>query len=303
MKKTLFSLAVLSLFVVACQPKQSEAPIEKPEVAVENGRFTPEVMWSLGVMSEYAVSPDGKEVLYTLRYTDMEQNKNNAELYQAFTDSGKAQRLTTTAQSEFSPVWYDDNTIMYCRGNQILSMDLSTNAKHETVVAECERGFEGFKVAPDGKSLVYISTIPVKRPEHLNKLYAGLDKTTGRINEDLMYRHWDNWVDEIPHIYYVPLTNGKADMSKVVDILDGEPYESPMRPWGGTEQYNYSPDSKTIAYTCRKKTGYDYAHSTNSDIFIYDIATRETRNISEGIMGYDQNPVFSHDGKMIAWEM
>ncbi len=300
MKKLLITMASLAL-VCACSKQKSndEFIVEKPQVQVQDGRFTPEVMWSLGVMSEYAISPDGSKVLYTLRYTDMEQNKNNAELYLMPIEGGDGERLTTTAQSEFNPIWLDDNTIMFCRGTQILSMDLGS--KNETVVAEHERGFEGFKMAPDHKSLVYISTIPVERPEHLEKLYAGLDKTTGRINEDLMYRHWDNWVDEIPQIFYVPFENGKAQMDKVVNIIDST-FECPMRPWGGTEQYNYSPDSKTIVYTCRKKTGYDYAHSTNSDIFIYNIEDGKTINISDGIMGYDQNPVFSHNGKMVAWE-
>lgn len=293
-------LAAGALCFAACQPKEkAEKPVEKQQVAVENGRFTPEVMWSLGVMSEYAVSPDGSQVLYTVRYTDMEQNKNNAELYLMPAKGGEAKRLTTTAQSEFSPVWYDDNTIMYCRGNQILSMNIAS--KREAVVAECERGFEGFKLAPDNSSMVYISTIPVERPEHVDKLFAGLDKTTGRINEDLMYRHWDQWVDEIPQIYLVSLQNGKANMDSAVDIVDGN-FECPMRPWGGTEQYNYSPDGTKIVYTCRKKTGYDYAHSTNSDIFLYDIASGETRNLSDGIMGYDQNPVFSPNGQYVAWE-
>ncbi|MBR6331200.1 MAG: prolyl oligopeptidase family serine peptidase [Bacteroidales bacterium] len=300
MKKLLITMASLAL-VCACSKQKSndEVIVEKPQVQVQDGRFTPEVMWSLGVMSEYAISPDGSKVLYTLRYTDMEQNKNNAELYLMPIEGGDGERLTTTAQSEFNPVWLDDNTIMFCRGAQILSMDLGS--KNETVVAEHERGFEGFKMAPDHKSLVYISTIPVERPEHLEKLYAGLDKTTGRINEDLMYRHWDNWVDEIPQIFYVPFENGKAQMDKVVNIIDST-FECPMRPWGGTEQYNYSPDSKTIVYTCRKKTGYDYAHSSNSDIFIFNIEDGKTINISDGIMGYDQNPVFSHNGKMVAWE-
>ena len=300
MKKLLITMASLAL-VCACskQKNDNEVIVEKPQVQVQDGRFTPEVMWSLGVMSEYAISPDGSKVVYTLRYTDMEQNKNNAELYLMPIEGGDGERLTTTAQSEFNPAWLDDNTIMFCRGAQILSMDLGS--KNESVVAEHERGFEGFKIAPDHKSLVYISTIPVKRPEHLEKLYAGLDKTTGRINEDLMYRHWDNWVDEIPQIFYVPFENGKAQMDKVVNIIDST-FECPMRPWGGTEQYNYSPDSKTIVYTCRKKTGYDYAHSTNSDIFLYNIEDGKTINISEGIMGYDQNPVFSHNGKMVAWE-
>ena len=303
MKKTLFSLAAAALCMAACNQKQDtdeQNVIEKQPITVADGRFTPEVMWSLGQLAGYDVSPDGSQLVYGMKAISMEENKGNVELYLMSTDGGEPSRLTTTAASEFNPVWFNDETVMFCRGNQILSINV--NNHQETVVAECERGFEGFKIAPDGSSLVYISTIPVERPEHLGKLFAGLDKTTGRINEDLMYRHWDNWVDEIPHIYYVTLTNGKADMDKAVDILDGEPYESPMRPWGGTEQYDYSPDSKLVAYTCRKKTGYDYAHSTNSDIYIYDIATRETRNISEDIMGYDQNPVFSHDGKMIAWE-
>ena len=154
MKKALFTVAMGALCLVGCQPKQAdEQPIGKPDVAVVDGRFTPEVMWSLGVMSEYEVSPDGSQVLYTLRYTDMEKNKNNAELYLIPAQGGEAVQLTKTAASEFSPVWYDDNTVMYCRGTEILSMDLKT--KRETKVAECERGFEGFKVAPDGKSLVY----------------------------------------------------------------------------------------------------------------------------------------------------
>ena len=303
MKKTLLSVAAAALTLAACQSnKNTESTgdvIGKPNVAVENGRFTPEVMWSLGVMSEYAVSPDGQNIVYTLRYTDMEQNKNNTELYLMPVAGGEAQRLTYTAESEFCPVWKDNNTLLFCRGNEIRSIDIKS--LNESVIATCERGFEGFKLAPDGSSLVYISTIPVERPEHIGKLFAGLDKTTGRINEDLMYRHWDQWVDEIPQIYLVSLQNGTANLDNAVAIVDG-PYECPMRPWGGTEQYNYSPDGTKIVYTCRKKTGYDYAHSTNSDIYLYDIATGETRNLSEGIMGYDQNPVFSHDGTMVAWE-
>ena len=303
MKKTLLTVTAAALTLAACQSnKNTESSgdvIGKPNVAVENGRFTPEVMWSLGVMSEYAVSPDGQNIVYTLRYTDMEQNKNNTELYLMPVAGGEAQRLTYTAESEFCPVWKDNNTLLFCRGNEIRSIDIKS--LNESVIATCERGFEGFKLAPDGSSLVYISTIPVERPEHIGKLFAGLDKTTGRINEDLMYRHWDQWVDEIPQIYLVSLQNGTANLDNAVAIVDG-PYECPMRPWGGTEQYNYSPDGTKIVYTCRKKTGYDYAHSTNSDIYLYDIATGETRNLSEGIMGYDQNPVFSHDGTMVAWE-
>ena len=127
MKKTILIMAAGVMCLAACQSKQTaDSVIGKPEVPVVDGRFTPEVMWSLGVMSEYAVSPDGSQVLYTLRYTDMEQNKNNAELYIMPVEGGEGVRLTKTAASEFNPVWYDDNTIMYCRGTEILSMNLNT---------------------------------------------------------------------------------------------------------------------------------------------------------------------------------
>ena len=86
------------------------------------------------------------------------------------------------------------------------------------------------------------------------------------------------------------------------DILEGEPYESPMKPFGGIEQLAWSPDGKEVAYTCRKKTGLEYAISTNSDIYIYDVASKQTRNITEDNKGYDTNPQYSPDGKYIAWQ-
>lgn len=131
--------------------------------------------------------------------------------------------------------------------------------------------------------------------------YSDLDKSSGIIVEDLMYKHWDEWVTEVPHpILYDydgrTLTNER-------DIIVGEPFESPLKPFGGAEQIAFSPDGKTVAYTCKKMSGQAYALSTNSDIYLYDIEQGKTvANISEGNMGYDVNPVFSPDGKYIAWE-
>ena len=301
MKKIFIAIALLAL-ICACTKKQEKTDanvIGKPEIQVQDGRFTPEVMWALGKMTDKAVSPNGKQIAYAVTYYDMKQNKGNAEIYLIPSEGGEAKRLTTTAQSEFNLVWQDDETLLFCRDNDIISMAMKNG--HETVIGTVESGIEGFKLAPDHKSIVYITTKPVVRPNHLEKLYEGLDKTTGRINEDLMYRHWDNWVDEYPQIFLAEYNGKKVDIANAIDLIDST-FECPMRPWGGVEQYNYSPDSKKIAYTCRKKTGYDYAHSTNSDIFLYDIEKKTTKNLSEGIMGYDQNPVFSHNGKYIAWE-
>ena len=302
MKKVTILFAAVMLLMAGCKQKQEqENIIGRPSVTVQNGRFTPELMWKLGKMGEYALSPDGKQIAYTTTFYDIAQNKGNAEVYLIPTE-GKAQpfRLTNTSQSEFNPVWLDASTLLFARGNDIVSINVSS--KSEKVLATIEGGLEGFKVSPTGKQILYISDLPVQRPDDINRLYAGLNQTTGRINEDLMYRHWDNWVDEYPHIFLAPLSESKVDLDKAVDVIGNNAYECPMRPWGGVEQFNFSPDGSKIAYTCRKKTGKDYSLSTNSDIYLYTIANGETVNLSEGIMGYDQNPVFSHDGTKIAWE-
>ena len=305
MKKLVILSAAALVLTVGCKRAEvkTETIIGAPEVTVQDGRFTPEVMWSLGKMGEFAVSPDGSRVVYANTYYDIDANKGNAELYCIPTEGEQQDpvRLTNTNQSEFNPVWQDDNTLLFARGSDIVRMDL--DKRTETVVATIEGGLEGFKLSPDGKQILYISDLPVRRPDDIQRLYAGLDQTTGRINEDLMYRHWDSWVDEYPHIFLAPYQDGKLQTASAVDIIGSDnAYECPMRPWGGVEQFNFSPDGSRIAYTCRKKTGKDYSLSTNSDIYLYTIANGQTVNLSQGIMGYDQNPVFSHDGKKIAWE-
>lgn len=304
MKKTFILLASALMLVVGCKKNQdADEIIGKPDVVVENGRFTPEIMWQLGKMGEFTLSPDGTKIVFATTYYSIEKNKGNAELYVLATndDEAQAMRITNTPKSEFNPIFLDDNTLLFARGNDIVEMNI--NKKNEKVIATIENGLEGFKVSPDGKQIVYVSDIAVKRTQDIDALYNGLDQTTGRINEDLMYRHWDNWVDEYPHIYLANLNDGKVDVDHAIDIIGAEfAYECPMRPWGGIEQFNFSPDGTKIAYTCRKKTGKDYALSTNSDIYVYDIANGKTVNVSEGIMGYDQNPVFSHDGSKLAWE-
>ncbi|MDE5838387.1 MAG: S9 family peptidase, partial [Paramuribaculum sp.] len=121
----------------------------------------------------------------------------------------------------------------------------------------------------------------------------------GKLIDDLMYKHWDEWVTEIPH----PLLgkfNGK-EVTDVKDIMADEPFEAPMKPFGGIESFAWSPDGSKLIYVSRKKTGMEYALSTNSDLYVYDIETGSTTNMTEGMMGYDTAPAFSPDGKYVAW--
>ena len=106
-----------------------------------------------------------------------------------------------------------------------------------------------------------------------------------------MYKHWDEWVTTVPHPFVADF-DGES-ISNPVDVMEGELFESPMKPFGGIEQLAWNTTSDKIAYTSRKKTGKEYAISTNSDIYVYDLNTKQTTNITEENKGYDTNPTYS----------
>lgn len=293
-----------ALAFTGCQQQsvKDKDAIEKPQIEVKNGMLSPEVLWAFGRIGDVSVSPDGKKVLYTVTYYSIEKNKGNAEVYIMDADGGNVKQLTQTKNSEFNVIFNpkgDKIGFIYADGDDVNIYEMNLDGTSRKKISDLKDGdLEGFSYAPDGKHVVYVRALAKK--DKYAYLKEGLDKTTGRINDDLAYRHWDNWVDNVPQPFVAEFDGKK--IAEGINLLDGTEFESPMRPWGGMEQIAWSPDGKKIAYTCRKKVGKEYAYSTNSDIFIYDIASKQTENISEGMMGYDQNPVFSPDGKTIAWE-
>ncbi len=158
-------------------------------------------------------------------------------------------------------------------------------------------GIGGFLFSPDEKKVVVIGNVKYARTA--GDIYPDLPKATGRVIDDLMYKHWDEWVTEIPHPW-IGNFDGSA-VTGLTDIMADEPFEAPMKPFGGSESFAWSPDSKTLVYVSRKKTGKDYALSTNSDLYAYDLAAGTTKNLTEGMLGYDTAPAFSPDGTTLAW--
>ena len=306
MKKTNLFIMSAVLTLAACnggtQPagETNEDIIGRTtELNISNKRMTPEALWAMGRIGGMVVSPDGTKVAYTVSYYSVPQNKSNTEVFVMNADGSDNQQITHTPKGESNVVWTKDGKLRFLSSesgsSQIWEMNADGSGRKQ--LTNYDGDIEGFAFSPDESKVLFVSQI--KTVASTADKYPDLPKATGRIITDLMYKHWDEWVTTAPHPFVADFNNG---LENITDILEGEPYESPMKPFGGMEQLAWSPDGKQIAYTCRKKTGLEYAISTNSDIFIYDIATKQTKNICEEIKGYDTNPQYSPDGQYIAWQ-
>ena len=325
MNKTL-TLAVAAAIGCASVNAEAQTMIGKTTdvAAISKGdRMTAETLWAMGRIGGATASPDGKTIAYQVGYYSVKENKSHQMLYTVSAD-GKLQRtLTNTAASETDAAWINGGKrIAFLSKGQLWTMNADGSDRRQLTKSDID--IEGFKFSPDEKKVLLIKSLPYH--ESIKKNPDDLPLATGRVVTDLNYRHWDHYVETVAHPFVANVTENGVDNGK--DIIEGEPYECPMAPFGGVEQLAWSPDSKTIAYTCRKKTGVNYAISTDSDIFLYDVATGSTKNLCkpEGYkapevdpttsmknqavnnqegdvnVGYDTNPQFSPDGKYVAWQ-
>ena len=155
-------------------------------------------------------------------------------------------------------------------------------------------------VSPNGSYI--LSDAEVKTESVLGKdFYPELDKSEVQIYNELDYRHWDTWnTGSHNHVFYAL---NKGTKVRPIDIMKGEPFDAPQKPFGGDEDYIWSPDSKSIIYVSKKKFGTAYAISTNTDLYEYNIETKTTKNLTEENLGYDTNPVFSPTGNLTWLQM
>ena len=305
MKQSNLLLMSAAMMLASCggtkDAGQNGTLIERSDIKIEGKRMTPEALWAMGRIGSVAVSPDEKQIAYSVAYYSVPENNSNNELFVMNADGSSNRQITRDSWQESQPVWIKDGKKIAFLCNESGSSqvwEMNPDGTERKQLTRYEGDIEGFAFSPDGKKLLFIAQ--VKTVQSTADKHPDLPKATGIIVTDLMYKHWDEWVTTAPHPFVADFDgNG---ISNVQDILDGEPYESPMKPWGGIEQLAWSPASDKVAYTCRKKTGLAYAVSTNSDIYIYDLATGKTENITEENKGYDTNPQYSPDGKYIAWQ-
>ena len=296
------SAAVASL-IAGCSPSAGDDGniIDKPEFTSATGVFDIDALEALGSVGEPVVSPDGSKVLFGISFESVEENRSNMDLYVMNPDGSDVKRITRTSGSESSYCWIDGGkkiAFIYAPDGVAQVWVMNADGSGRKQVTDLEKGVSGFLLSPDESKMLLVSNIKYSR--EAKDVYPDLPKATGRVIDDMMYKHWDQWVTEIPHPFIADFDGVKA--TNVTDIMADEPrYESPMLPFGGIESFAWTPDSKSVVYTSRKKEGKEYAISTNSDLYLYNTEDGSTRNLTEGMMGYDTNPVFSPDGTKLAW--
>jgi len=261
--------------------------------------YTPELLWKLGRVSEATLSPDGKQILFGITYYDVEKNKGNRDLYVMSSTGGTYTRLTNTEISEQNAVWRPDGKkIGYLApvNGEMQIWEMNPDGSDAKAISSIEGGVDGFMYAKPMNRILYTKT--VKLDKNTQDLHPDLPKADALITEDLMYRHWNAWTDySYSHIFVADYPS----FANTVDIMQGERFASPIPNNGGMEQIAFSPDGNSIAYTSKKKVGKEFALSTNSDIYLYDIVKKTTKNMSAPNAGYDLDPVFSPDGNLLAW--
>ena len=306
--KKLLTLLSIAAMVVACNTKTQETsePLkldtQMTSEEISAGVLTPRVMWRMGRIGNAQLSPNGELAAYTITYYNVEQNRGVASLYVQSMNGGEPKQLTDFAGSESDVQWNSDGTKIFFLSTRSGSAQIWSIAPDGTGLAQhsnIEGGINGFGISPDGKNVWYAKTIHVA-PRRSKDIYTDLPESKAFIYDDLMARHWDYWDEgDYSHIFVTKFDGVKIPAGK--DIMEGEAWDAPMAPYFDNAEISWSNSSKLLAYTCKKMAGTEYAFSTDSDIFVYDVESGETKNVTKGMLGYDKYPVFSPNDTKIAF--
>ncbi len=256
--------------------------------------MTPETLWKLRKISVQGASPDHSLVVYRTSQTDLETEKNVYKTYLLNTSSSQSVPFDLGKKSF---IQWDKNGIYALEDGKIYRSN--DNGKSWKEFYTIGKDAQNIKVSPDGQKVAFSREVQLEKIYSKDK-YSDVPNSSAQVYTDLNHRHWDTWyAGKYNHIFVVSV---KENPNAAKDLLEGKAYDSPQKPFGGGEDFIWSPDAKHIIYVTKAKTGKEYAVSTNTDIFLYELETGKTSNLTEGMMGYDMNPKFSPNGKYLLWQ-
>lgn len=299
---TVQAIMILAVLVVSCNENKSTQEITVPhslnqltEKEKADGLMTPEVLWKFDRLGSITLSPDGSTLLYTVTSTNLDTETSTTNIFSIALSGGEPVQLTSAGGS--SPQWINNGKAIAFVDNEGKLVLMNPDGSVINWVEGLD-DFESYKIAPSGDKICF--TRRVKLEQTANEKHK-LPNARVRIINDLMYRHWDSWSDYSYSHIFTGNFNGES-VTNIKDIMEGQRFESPLAPFFDEGEITWSPDGRHIAYTTKRLSGRDYARSTNSDIFLFDVSTGNEVNISEGNKGYDRSPVFSPDGTKIAYQ-
>jgi len=285
------------LFVaLACAVALAEAPDSHP--------FSIHDMLAMERLSDAQVSPDGARIVFTQRSTDLEANRGRTDLWVVGVDGEGLRQLTAHPAGDFSPRWSGDGKAVFflsSRSDSVQVWSIAIDGGEAQQVTDLELDVTSLGVGPAGKQLsvsmdvfVDCATIACTR-ERLDARAEA--KTTGMLYEQLFIRHWDTWKDgRRSHVFVVPAKGGEA-----IDVMAGVDADCPSKPFGGPEEYTFTPDGKGIVYSARL-AGREEPWSTDFDLYHAPIADpAKTRELTAANEAWDTAPAFSPDGKSLAY--
>jgi dipeptidyl aminopeptidase/acylaminoacyl peptidase len=267
--------------------------------------LTPEILWKFKRITGGTVSPNGKYLLYSLRSFSVAENSGNTDLFVINLSTKTTIQLTQTPGSEMEAQWSHDNFVWFMtnekNGAQLWKIDPANNMKSQCSLFE-NKEIEGFKLSPTGREVICVEAIKMKSDIH--DRHPDLPLANARLEDDLMYRHWDHYDDYAKrHLFLYPIgtsAQGTQVASAGIDILKGEAYDGILPPHGGLENITFSNDGSQVIYASKKMQGKDFAQSTNSALYCYSSFSKTTQQLTEKYLGYDTYPRFASNGNL-AW--
>ena len=255
--------------------------------------MTPEKLWTLNKIGVSAVSPDQSSLIYSIGKTDLKSEKNNKKNYFF---SVKNAQATALDLGKKTLIQWDENGLYAQEDVKIYrSKDAGKTWTEFYTIGEVDN----IVISPDAKKIAFSKQVLVEKAMAKDK-YPDTPKSSAYIYTDLNHRHWDYFNEGKYNHVFLGNISETVDLAK--DLLEGKAWDSPQRPFGGAEDFIWTPDSSKLLFVTKPLSGMEYAQSTNTDIFAYDLKSGETKNLTVSNKGYDVNPKFSPDGKFLSWQ-